>query len=180
MPNVQFINNSEVEITLSDIGVTIPAEGMTESDPDFLRKLVDSNDLRNRLDNQDVVLNDGGANMTAAEAKVYLSLLWQTAGRDDVTGIRVLASGQTLINGATTVTLGTFTRFPTERLSIFLFPTNDVNGLSFAEGIAAGAGDSMRGFFERTTNPNEFLARAANANAVTARTLDWAVVGVRL
>lgn len=179
MAMAKFINNLNVDIDLNDIGYTVPAAGVTETDPDFLRKLVDSNDLRNRLDAGDITLNDGGLNMSAAEAKVYLSILWQKAGRDDVCGIRVLASGQTLINANTTVTLATITRFPTERLQVFMWGVNDVNGLAFAESLGL-LGDSIRGFFERTNVANQANARASNGSLVAARTVDWAVVGIRI
>lgn len=179
MASVQFINNLGQDIDLSDIGITIPAAGTTETDPELLIKFVQSNDLRNRLDAGDIVLNDGVANMEAAEAKVFLSILWQKAGRDDVCGIRVIASGQTLINANTTVDLATFTKFPTERLSIFLFGINDVNGLAFAPGLSL-LGDSIRGFFERTNVANQCKARASNGNLVSSRTVDWAVVGIRI
>lgn len=179
MATAQFINNLGQDIDLNDIGITIPAAGVTETDPELLRKLVDSNDLRNRLDAGDITLNDGVANMPAAEAKVYLSILWQRAGRDDVAGIRVLASGQTLINANTTVDLATVTRFPTERIKLFMFPTNDVNGLAFAESLSL-LGDSVSGFSERTTTSHQFKARATNGNLLASRTLDWAVVGIRI
>lgn len=179
MATVQFINNIATDIDLTDIGYTIPAAGVTETDPDFLRKLVDSNELRTHLDNNDVTINDGSANLSAANAKVYLSLLWQTAGRDDVCGMRVLASGNSTINGNTTVTLATLTRFPRERLCVFLFATNDVNGLAFSTGLAL-MGDSIRGYLERTNNPDEFLAKASNGNQLSSRNVDWAVVGIRV
>lgn len=179
MATVQFINNLGSEISLNDIGYVIPAEGVTETDPDFLRKLVDSNELRTHLDNADVTINDGVSNLSAADAKVYLSILWQKAGRDDVCGIRVIASGQTLINANTTVDLATITKFPNERLSIFLFPTNDVNGLAFCSGLSL-LGDSVRGFFERTSTPNQCKVRASNGNLVSQRTVDWTVVAVRV
>jgi hypothetical protein len=179
MATVQFVNNIQQEINLSDIGYVIPAEGATETDPDLLRKLVDSNMLRTALDNNDVTINDGVANLAAAEAKVYLSILWQKAGRDDVCGIRVIASGQTLINANTSVDLITLTKFPTERLAIFLFPTNDVNGLAFCSSLSL-LGDSVRGFFERTNVPNQCKARASNGNLLSSRTVDWAVVGIKI
>lgn len=177
MATVQFINNLGVDIDLTDIGITIPAGGITETDPDLLTKLVQSNELRTHLDNGDITLNDGIANMAATEAKVFLSILWQRAGRDDVAGIRVLASGTTLINANSVVNLATVTRFPTERLSIFLFATNDVNGLGFAESLTGG---EVRGFFDRTTTPNQCIARAGNSNLLASRTVDWAVVGIRI
>lgn len=179
MATVQFINNLGSDIDLTDIGYTIPAAGVTETDPDFLRKLVDSNELRTHLDNGDVTINDGVSNLDAADAKVYLSILWQQAGRDDVCGIRIIASGQTLINANTTVDLATLSRFPNERLKLFLFPTNDVNGLAFAESLSL-LGDSVRVFFERTNVANQCKARASNGNLLTSRTVDWAVVAVRV
>lgn len=179
MATLQLINNLGVNIDLTDVGFVIPPGGDVFTNPDHLIKLAQSEDLRSRLTALDLTANDGVTNLPVGEAITYLSILWQKAGRDQVCGIRVIASGQTLINANTTVDLATFTKFPTERLSIFLFGINDVNGLAFASGLSL-LGDSIRGFFERTNVANECKARASNGNSVTSRTVDWAVVGVRL
>lgn len=179
MATLQLINNLGSDIELTDVGFVIPPAGDTFTNPDNLRKLSQSDDLRSRLVAEDLTANDGVTNLAGNEALTYLSLLWQRGGRDDVTGIRVIASGQTLINANTTVDLGTFTKFPTERLSIFLYGVNDVNGFAFASGLAL-LGDSVRGFFERTNVANQCKARASNGSLVTARTVDWAVVGIRV
>jgi hypothetical protein len=179
MATLQLINNLGTDIELADVGFTIPPSGDTFTNPDHLRKLSQSDDLRSRLTAEDLTANDGVANLSTAEALVYLSLLWQQGGRSDVAGMRVIASGQTLINANTTVDLATITKFQTERLQIFLFPTNDVNGLAFASSLAL-LGDSIRGFFERTNVANQCKVRASNGNLVTSRTVDWTVVGIRV
>lgn len=179
MATLQLINNRGTDITLTDVGFVIPPAGDTFTSPDHLIKLSQSEDLRSRITAGDLTANDGVSNLEKIEALTYLSLLWQKGGRDEVTGIRVIASGQTLINENTTVDLGTFTKFQTERLSIFLYGVNDINGFAFSAGLAL-LGDSVRGFFERTNVANQFKARASNGSLVTSRTVDWAVVGIRI
>lgn len=179
MATLQLINNIGADVELTDVGFVIPPGGDIFTNPDHLIRLAGSNDLRARLVANDLTANDGVANMSAQEAIVYLSILWQKNGRDEVAGIRILASGTTLVASSSTVTLATVAKFATERLSIFLFVTDDVAGAGFGEGLGSINGDSVRVFFERTSTPNECVARAQNA-ALAARTVQWAVVGMRV
>jgi len=91
---------------------------------------------------------------------------------------RLIASGQTLLVGAATVTLATVTRMAGETLSVTSFVTNNVNGARWSEGVTVAAVDAVVFFFERTTNANEFLARATNGNLIASRTVDWRVIGI--
>lgn len=179
MATLQLINNLGSIIQLPDVGIEVPIAGETIDDPELLREVCQSNDLRSRLIAEDITANDGVNNLTTAEAIVYLSLLWQRGGRDDVSGMRIISSGTTTIAAGATSTLATISRFPNERLAIHMFVTDNVNGLNFAPGLASLGSDSVRLYFERTANANEVLLKGSNAHATQDRTVDWAVTAVR-
>ncbi|MCI0557935.1 MAG: hypothetical protein MN733_05525 [Nitrososphaera sp.] len=179
MATLQLINNLGVNVDIPDVGIVIPPTGDVFTDPEFLRTLVVSQDLRNRLVAEDLTANDGVNNLPIEEALVYLSLLWTRGGRDEITGVRVLASGQTTIAALTTVTLATMTRFPTDRLSFHLYLLDDVNGANFSPGFSFLGIDSVRAYFERTATPNQVLFKASNAHLTQNRTIDWTVLAVR-
>lgn len=179
MATLQVINNAGSEVPIPDVGIVIPVTGELFTDPEFLRTLVVSSDLRSLITQEILTANDGVVNLTVQEAIVYLSLLWTRGGMDDISGIRVIASGQTTIAAGATSTLATITRFPNERLAIHMFVVDNVNGLNFAPGLASLGSDSIRAYFERTTVSNQVLLKGSNAHATQDRTLDWAVVAVR-
>lgn len=179
MATLQLINNLGVNIDISDVGIIVPPTGELIDDPELLREVCQSNDLRSRLIAEDITANDGVTNLTTAEAIVYLSLLWQRGGRDDVSGIRIVASGTTSIAALATTTLATITRFANERLAIHMFVTDNVNGLNFVPGLTTLGTDSVRLYFERTTTGNQVLLKGSNAHLTQDRTVDWAVVAVR-
>lgn len=180
MATLKLINNTGADLPIADVGIVIPPSGDIFTDPEFLRTLVVSQNLRDFIVAQNLTANDGINNLSTQEAVVYLSLLWAQGGRDEISGIRVVASGQTTIAALTTVTLATIDRFATERLSFSLYVLDDVNGANFAPGLSFLGTDSVRAFFERANVLNRVLLKAANAHPTQNRTLDWAVLGVRV
>lgn len=180
MITLQIINNLGVNVDIPDAGITIPPSGDTFTDPEFLRTICQSEDLRSRLTALDLTANDGVANLSVADAIVFLSLIWQQGGRSDCSGSRVVASGQTTVAGLATVTLATITRFAGERLAANIFVTDNVNGCNFAQGLSLLGTDSVRIYFEKTNVANQVLVKASNAHLTQSRTIDWAVTGVRV
>lgn len=93
---------------------------------------------------------------------------------------RILASGTTALGIGATVILATVVRFPTERLTIFSFVTNNVAGVQFAHDrppLIGPGSDGVRLFFSRTAVADTVNAIAANGTV--ARTVDWMVLAWR-
>jgi hypothetical protein len=100
-----------------------------------------------------------------------------TEALQDLSSIRVVASGTTAVPAVTTVTLTTFVRGAGERLSLLLFGTEHIAGVQYNEGGSIQSADGVAAWFEETATMNEVNVRARNFNATNARTIDWAVQG---
>jgi len=179
MATLTLINNTIADIFLEDVGFVVPVAGDNYTDPHNLLDLALSQSLRDRLTAGDITANDGTVNLGLNEAFIYLSALWARAGRDEISALRLAASGTTVIPPGAMVDLATFTRNPQERIQLLHWANPAVAGLGWGEGGPLGLPDSIELFYERTAVPDQAKARAKNNNLLAARTIDWAVMLVR-
>lgn len=92
---------------------------------------------------------------------------------------RIIASGSTTINAASSTTLTTQTRNAGELVKVLSFLTNDITSATWQEGaVLSGIVDDVQIAMQRTTTANEFAVLATNINAAVSRTIQWAIIGV--
>jgi hypothetical protein len=99
--------------------------------------------------------------------------------RGYIGGMRMAASGTTVVAAGATATLVTAQRLDSELLQVFSFLDTARSGAGWGEGGPGAAATAFLSLWlERTATANEFSLQAANGDLVNARTVSWAVVAV--
>jgi len=111
-------NNTGSVVTITDVGIVIPASGQDSyTDPETIVSLAGSGSVRTLLTAATLTANNGTSDLILADALAYLEKLWSRGGRDEIIQIPDLGGelsdtqhgsrgAGTLHPAATTVTAG--------------------------------------------------------------------------
>ena len=88
-------NGTASDIVIEDLGITIPGSGQITMDSQYrYNELAGSDDLRQLVEDTDLVVNDGTSDLSAADGVLYLTFQHQKAMKDDYyTKIELNTSG---------------------------------------------------------------------------------------
>ena len=79
-PTLKVTNNTGTDVTISDVGILIPASGFdTFSSQPFIEALALSSDFRAKIDDATFTVSDGTSDLSASAAKAYIAGLWAGA-----------------------------------------------------------------------------------------------------